>query len=378
MKLGSLNEQLVELQKVELSSSPNRSKSKPKESREEFLQRKKKAVEFAKKMHQEQKNIEIRNDQRREARQVLVNKEIEALQQLADKKYERKKIMDFIKGQTEVVQKAKHDLSSLEEKKLELKQKREFDKDIDHVNTRDPSEHEPPHKLASKSSSKKLYKSPMLPQVLAHDAEVKKVESEKVQKRKALHDKQVEYGRGVKDIFLPKVQSKFEARKLKMGVYKSQQVETHLLRSGKDGLYGYLDKMKNEFEGPKHKKKPMKHREEPVHHPNDDEDLDTPPTDFVDEEEQNVNVAYGKQLVYELQDNWNLADGTLSSRMMSNKNQQNLKKNLSPRNPEVNPKYTIKHKKEKELMIDGNHLSGTEQGVNAKITEPRYEDDEDY
>jgi len=370
MKLSALQDQLTDLQKVEYSNSPNRAKSKPKETKEEFLDRKKKAVEFAKKMVHEQKAIEVRADQRREARQVLVNREIAALQQLADKKYERKKVLDYIRGQSEAqkkeILKAKYGIPSLEEKKLELKNKREFDKE-----SLDPdftSQDDQQSKLNTKSS-KKLYKSPLLPQVLANDAEQKKVESEKITKRKALHDKQVEYGRGVKDVFLPKVQSKFEARKLKMGVYKSQQVDTYLLRAGKDGLYGYLDKMKNELEvnSVKPQKRPQKHKYEPFqdHH---DDDYDRPPTELEHDEDPNVNVAYGKQLVYELQDNWNLADGTASNKIMQNNNNH-----ISPRNPPISSKTPKKHnKKDKDPFSD--HYNTQE---NTYRSSKRVDDDDD-
>jgi len=65
---------------------------------------------------------------------------------------------------------------------------------------------------------------------------LKKAELAKVNKRKNLHEKQVEYAREVKQSFLPKLKSQYDTRKLKMGVHRSHNVEAYLAKVAKERI----------------------------------------------------------------------------------------------------------------------------------------------
>ena len=238
-KLSSLNEQLVELQKSEQSPSPVKTQPKKRETKEEILERQKQAKEFTKKMHLERKALEIRSEKRREARQIQVTKEIDVLQQNRVKNTEVLKVLkngNKSIDPTSRISKAAQARSALEERKQDLKAKREFEKNLEgSPDGKDVSQSQ--EKKSKSRIPNKSYKSPMLPQVLAHDAELKRAENEKIAKRKNLHEKQIEYAKEVKESFLPKLKSKYDARKFKMGIYKSHNVETYLAKVAKERIF---------------------------------------------------------------------------------------------------------------------------------------------
>jgi len=257
------------------------------------LERQRKALEFAKKMKNEQKNLELLKEKRREQRQVQVMKDIEVLQhqqvqndgilkgasQSAKEKYVGKKV--YSKA-------AATGFSALEQRKEELRSKREFDRAADQNSgdERDQSERR------RKGPKKVVYKSPMLPNVLARDEEQKRIEAEKIARRKLLKEKQVEYGREIKQSYLPKIQSKYDVF-TKKGVYRSQDIENYLAKAGKEHHYGYNRKLDDQST-----KGSVKSYGKAENYNN----IDSHP-----------NVKYGKELVHELQDNWNLGDGSKSS-----------------------------------------------------------------
>jgi len=320
-KLTALNDQLVELQQnTDTSSvSPPRARSLKKETKQEALEKQRKALEFTKKMLAERKNLEYRSEKRREIRQIQVMKDIEVLQNqqvhhAGVLKGASQSVKEKLPGKKVYPKATATGFSALEERKHELRSRREFDKTTDQnsgderelseVNVRRPKRNGP---------KKVVYKSPMLPSVLAWDEEQKRIEAEKISKRRQLKEKQVEYGREIKQSYLPKIQSKFDViAKHKKGVYRSQDIETYLSKAGKEHLYGYVDKTKNRKTEDQSTKGSVKsHAYSQARNGKEAEEYNE--KDNYDNLDAHPNVRYGKELMYELQDNWNLAEGTKSS-----------------------------------------------------------------
>lgn len=264
-KIKALDEQLCVLeveQEKQTSASPGRQRNgvetKRKETKEEKLEKQKQALEFARKMNHERRVMEDRKQRRRDEREVKIMEGIKVLHEQQIQHLGLGKGSHSVRRRQDENSKernqSKNIFPTLETKKQDLRAKREFSRPSHKEDTNKEGVDTIEEKERKDRSNPPIrkYKSPFISQVLEQDSEHKRHETEKVLKRKNLHEKQVEYGRDVKATYLPKVSNrrKFDSDgKVMHGVvHKSQNIEGYLIRKGKVPLAGHLFQLRTKNE----------------------------------------------------------------------------------------------------------------------------------